>query len=173
MRSDLITLLCLALYMPLVLILHATWYRVNPKLKEGPAQGPAVQCVGISAIAILVVLALVLQRDDEWLSHLAFAAIALASLATFYFTFLCVSESGRRYYLLRLVNQSRTGLTNDELATLYGKDYMIDVRLSRLLTWVVVEEKDGTLVLRKWSFYVYSSVFYFWARLLGYRWFFD
>jgi hypothetical protein len=170
MRSDLITSLCLAAYLPMVLALHAGWYRMNPKLKEGPAQGPAIQCVGLAAAAILAVLALVLPPDGEWLSHLIFAGLALASLGTFYFSFLCVSESGRRYYLLVLLANSGAGLSKDELARLYGKDYMIDVRLSRLLAWGVVEEAQGKLILRKWSFYAYSSFFCAWARLLGYRW---
>jgi hypothetical protein len=97
--------------------------------------------------------------------------LALISLGTFYFTFLCVSESGRRYYLLRILNESTEGLSKTQLHQLYGKQYMIDIRLTRLLAWGVVEQIGERLVLRKKSFYVYSMFFYAWARLLGYRWF--
>jgi hypothetical protein len=171
MIADLITLAALATYLPLVLVLHAAWYRINPALQKVPAQGPAIQVVAAVAVAVVGFLGLVLPQDEEWISHLLFAAFGLASLATFYFSFLCVSESGRRYFLLTLLARSDHDLSRDELAAMYGKDYMIEVRLGRLLAWGVVSEVDGRLFLRKRAFYIYSAFFHGWARLLGYRWF--
>jgi hypothetical protein len=169
--SDLITLVCLTLYLPLVLFVHAAWYRVAPELKQGHAQGPAIKVTGFVAVAMLVVLAVLLPRDGEWLSHLAFAVLALASLVTFYFTFFCISESGRRYYMVALLAGNPPGLTREALAQHYGKDYMVDVRLARLLSWGVIQESQGKLILRKWSFYGYSAFCYYWARLLRFNWF--
>lgn len=171
MYSDIVTFLALAAYLPVVLGMHAIWYRVQPNLRDSPAQGPAIKVVGAGAVLISLTLVLALPRDGEFLSHLLFAAIGLVSLATFYFTFLCVSESGRRYFLLTLLNRTQTPLSRDGLADLYGKDYMIDIRLGRLLTWGVVSEAEGKIVLQKQSFYLYSSFFYVWARILGYQWF--
>jgi hypothetical protein len=171
MYSDLVTVVALAFYLPAVLFLHAAWYRMNPGLKNSPAQGPAIKVVAFGALCILVTLAVALPQDAEWLSHLLFACVGLASLATFYFSFLCVSESGRRYFLLTLLARNGQPLSREELAALYGKDYMIDVRLGRMITWGVIEETGGRLFLRKQSFYIYSAFFHTWAKLLGYRWF--
>ena len=171
MYSDLLTICALALYLPTVLLLHAAWYRLNPALKDMPAQGPAIKVVAFGALTLLIVLAFVLDGDSEWLSHLLFACIGLASLATFYFSFLCVSESGRRYFLLTLLARSDRPLSREQLAARYGKDYMIDVRLARMIAWGVVDESNGRLFLRKRSFFIYSAFFHTWARLLGYRWF--
>ena len=171
MYSDFITVVGLGAYLPLVFLLHAAWYRLDPALQKAPAQGPAIKAVAICALAVFGILAAVLPRDDERISHLLFAALGVASLGTFYFTFLCVSESGRRYFLLTLLARSEHPLSQDELAALYGKDYMIDVRLGRMIAWGVVEETNGRLFLKKRSFYLYSAFFHAWARLLGYRWF--
>jgi hypothetical protein len=171
MYSDFLTLAVLALYLPLVLLFHLVWYRLAPELKDAPAQGPAIKVVGAGAGIVFGALALLLPFDAEYFSHLLFAIFGIVSLATFYFTFLCVSESGRRYYLLTLLARTPTPLSRDELASLYGKDYMIEVRLGRLLTWGVVSELDGNVTLKKYSFYLYSAFFYGWACLLGYRWF--
>lgn len=171
MHSDLVTVLCLAAYLPIVFALHAAWYRLQPSLQSLPAQGPAIKVVGAGAILIISALALILPRDAEWIPHILFSGLGIASLGTFYFTFLCVSESGRRYFLLTLLARSEKPMSREELAAQYGKDYMIEVRLGRLITWGVVEESNGRLFLRKQSFYVYSAFFHLWAQLLGYRWF--
>jgi hypothetical protein len=171
MYSDLITIGGLAVYLPFVFLLHSASYRVNPSLRESPAQGPAFKVVAAGALIFLALLAVILPFDGEWVSHLIFAVLGLACLGTFYFTFICVSESGRRYFLLTLLERSNRPLTREELAALYGKDYMIDVRLERLVTWGVVEENKGRLLLRKKSFFLYSSFFHAWARVLGYQWF--
>lgn len=171
MYSDLLTLAVLALYLPVVLVSHALWYRRAPELQTHPAQGPAIKVVGGGAALVFAVLAVALPKEAEYLSHLLFACASLVALGTFYFTFLCVSESGRRYYLLTLLARTPKPLSRDELAALYGKDYMIDVRLGRLLTWGVVTESNDQIVLQKRSFYLYSSFFYGWALLLGYKWF--
>jgi hypothetical protein len=171
MFADFVTVICLAVYLPIVFALHAAWYRMDPSLQKSPAQGPAIKVVGFGAILIVALLAVLLPRDAEWLPHMLFSGLGIASLGTFYFTFLCVSESGRRYFLLTLLARSEKPLSRDELAARYGKDYMIEVRLGRLITWGVVEESNGRLFLKKQSFYIYSAFFHLWAQLLGYRWF--
>lgn len=168
---DLITLICLLVYLPATLLIHRTWYRLKPTLKQAHAQGPAIKVVAAVATGSLVFLAVALPRDTEYLSHMAFALLALTSLGAFYFSFLCVSESGRRYYMLALLAANQVGLSRDELATRYSKDYMIDVRLARLLAWHVIEEREGKLILSKWSFYASSAFCYYWAKLLCFNWF--
>lgn len=171
MVSDLITAACLAAYLPAVFLLHIAWYRWNPGLKSLPAQGPAAKVVAVASVIVLGCVGALIPRDNEWLSHLVFAALALVSLATFYFTFLCVSESGRRYYLLSVLQKSGTGLSRQDLLRIYGKEYMIEIRLARLVAWRVVERMNDRLILRKKTFYISSMCFYLWARMLDYRWF--
>lgn len=171
MYSDLITAAILGLYLPLVFLLHAATYRLQPEKRSVPAQGPAIKAVGFAALMAVATLSFILPRDGEFFSHLLFAAIVIASLGTFYFSFLCVSESGRRYFLLTLLARSERPLSKEELAALYGKDYMIDVRLGRMITWGVIDDTSGRLFLKKQSFYIYSTFFHLWAQLLGYQWF--
>jgi hypothetical protein len=170
MSADLITLAWLAGYLPFVFLLHSIWYRLKPSLRTAPAQGLAFKLAFAVAMLFLVSIGVVLWNDPECLSHVAFSFLALGCLGSFYFLFICLSESGRRYFLLTLLARASAPLTRKDLAAQYSKDYIIDVRLGRLLAWGAIEEVNGRLFLKKRSFYLYCSFFHNWAQLLGYRW---
>jgi hypothetical protein len=170
MAADLITLAWLAAYLPVVFVLHAVWLRLRPALKTAPAQAVAFQAAFGMVGVFLFGIGWTLRDDPECASHLLFAFLGLGFLGGFYFLFICLSESGRRYFLLTLLARAESPLSKQELADRYGKDYIIEIRLNRLLAWGTIEEANGRLYMKKWSFYLYCSFFHKWAQLLGYRW---
>lgn len=169
-RADWITLGWLCAYLPVVFTLHALLYRAAPALRRAPAQGPAFRVAAGLVLVFLAGIAGTLRSDPECASHLVFGLLGLGFLASFYFLFLALSESGRRYFLLTLLEREGRPLSKAELADRYGRDYIIDVRLNRLVAWGAVEERDGRLYLKKYSFYLYCAFFHLWARALGFRW---
>ena len=91
-------------------------------------------------------------------------------MALVYISILCVSESGRRFYLMHLIEQSG-GMSLAALRKAYGQEHMLGVRLDRLTTWKLIRETDSRYRLVRIAPYLYSRFFHLWGRLLGIRWF--
>jgi hypothetical protein len=155
------------LFLPALLLAHRLFYRFFPQKKQLPAQGPAIQCI----LFILILSQLTqLTIDDFSLEKALFLLLFQGSIGAVYYAFFCVSESGRRFYLMDLIDSGKA-LDRGSLAKQFGKEHLLSVRVERLKQWHVIVEKESRYRLCKKSAYYYSLFFYLWGRFLGFKWF--
>jgi small-conductance mechanosensitive channel len=171
MSDTLQLLFLLFLYIPATLLVNRLILFARPSRRHLPAQGT----IAASACAALVLVALAggvllgssLSEKIVWMGYLL---ILLGCGALIYVSVMCVSESGRRFYLMSLIEKS-SGMTSNELQNIYGKDHMLTVRLERLCAWGVLVKSGDGYQLKKVSAFYYSRIFYLWGILLGFSWF--
>lgn len=142
---------------------------IFPWRRQHPAQGT----FGIAAVCSLIMLLCLISfvvggTLFEKVLWVVYAGANLGAMAAILISILCVSESGRRFYLLHMIESGVASLA--ELRSRYGHQHMVALRLERLLKWGVVEERDGRYRVVRWSAYVYAKFFHLWGRLLGFHW---
>lgn len=169
--SDLLEFLALALlYFPLTVLLNRLQLVFFPKRKSLPAQGTIARSAILALVLLLLASGLLLGVTlQEKLLWTAYSATVLGCFLLLYISVMCVSESGRRFYFMVLVEKS-DGSTRSALQAAYGREHMLAVRLQRLVTWGVLQENGRNYILRRRSAYWYSRFFQLWGRLLGFDW---
>lgn len=162
-------ILALVLYPVLSLLLSRMLLAVFPWRRDHPAQGTFTLAAVLAwAVGLVLVCGLLEGPVAERLWWLAYLGALLGAAAVVMISVLCVSESGRRFYLLHLIESGVASLP--ELRARYGHDHMLEARLERLLRWRVLRESAGRYYLVKWTAYAYSRFFHLWGRLLGFQW---
>lgn len=162
-------LLAVALYPFLALLLSRVLLRVSRWRRDHPAQGTFTRAA-VLAMVILLAASFGLFEGPlaERLLWLAYLAGLLGPMAVVMISVLCVSESGRRFYLLHLIDSGVESLA--ELRERYGHEHMVEARLERLLKWRVLRQEAGRVWMEKGTAYAYSMFFHLWGRLLGFHW---
>ena len=158
------------LCLPMAVLGHRRMLQKHPEWIKEPAQGVAFRHAVIAAGVLWVVgsAGAGLWGFTVWV--VVYHAIFLGAQVAVYLAFFCVSESGRRYYLLVCLHRE-PGLTESELAERYPNEGILARRLERLLAWGVVRRVDAGYLLVKRSSYHSARFFYIWGRILGFRWF--
>ncbi|NBD39206.1 MAG: hypothetical protein GVY10_11620 [Verrucomicrobia bacterium] len=143
---------------------------LRPALREKPGQGVFTRSAA-AGFGVLFLIGLWLTGPDPSLpERAAHLGLLLGCEALVLVSLFCVSESGRRFYLMSLIDRERE-LRLSSLKDHYGRREMLNRRLDRLTTWHVLARKDQRWFLRRQSAWWYSLFFYGWGRLLGYKWF--
>ncbi|MEX0332235.1 MAG: hypothetical protein AB3N64_12510 [Puniceicoccaceae bacterium] len=164
-------LLILLLYFPLTVGLNRLQLKLFPERKSLPGQGTIARSAFFALLLLLVVAGFLLgDSASEKALWLVYSVITLVCLLLLYISVMCVSESGRRFYFMLLVEQAGS-ISRKELQAAYGKQHMLSVRLERLSTWGVVAKSGSSYFLRRRSAYWYSQFFHLWGSLLGFKWF--
>ncbi|MEX0325473.1 MAG: hypothetical protein AB3N33_05235 [Puniceicoccaceae bacterium] len=171
--TDIVQLLIiLLLYFPVTVLINRLQLTLFPVRKSLPAQGTIARSAIFALVLLLVFGGLVLgQSMAAKVLWLFYTFIILGCLLLLYISVMCVSESGRRFYFMLLVEQADDGITREELQAAYGKQHMLSVRLERLCTWGVFVKSGSSYVLRRQTAYWYSRFFHLWGSLLGFKWF--
>jgi hypothetical protein len=171
MREPLALAALLVLYIPVTLSLNRLQLRVRPAARNRPGQGP-VLLSGLASLAACLAAGAVLLGDSsaEKLLWTGYLGLLLACALLVFLSVMCVSESGRRFYLMHLVDR-HPGMRPGALKAAYGRDHMLDVRLERLCSWKVLQRHGDRYFLAKHSAYLAARFFELWGRLLGFRWF--
>ena len=169
--SDILKLaLLLLLFFPLTVLLSRLQLSVFPAWKSLPAQGTVTRSA-FGACVLLLIPAWCLLGDSLggrtiWLLY---TGIILFCFLLLYVSVMCVSESGRRFYFMVLIEKAG-GATRQEFQAAYGKTHMLAVRLERLLSWGVLHKSGQVYRLQRRSAYWYSRFFELWGKLLGFNW---
>ena len=161
--------LALVLYPVLTIVLSRLLLILFPWRRSHPAQGTFTLAALAALAGVLSVMVLFSGSplfDESWL--LLYLTGLLGAAALVMISVLCVSESGRRFYLLHLIEGGIRSLP--QLRERYNHDHMLETRLERLLKWRVLEDRGGRYWLVRWSAYWYSQFFRLWGRLLGFHW---
>jgi hypothetical protein len=171
MQELFILLLLTALYFPVTLLVNRALLAVFPQLRQGPAQGIIAMASLLSFLAFVAAGAWILGKGPAGIVVWAvYLAIVIGCMALVYVSTLCVSESGRRFYLMHLIEQSG-GMPLEALRKAYTRDHMLSIRIDRLMAWKILEKSDSHYRLVRISPYLYSRCFHIWGRLLGIKWF--
>jgi len=170
MRELIAVLILTGLYFPLTVGVNRLQVTVFPYKKILPAQGTflvsGVLGLLVCLLAGLIVIGGSLSEKLLWSVYLA--AILGCALLVF-MSIMCVSESGRRFFLMDLIDK-RSGLTLEALKASYGRQHMLAVRLERLCIWNVVHKRGDRYFLVRRTAYLASVFFLLWGRLLGFHW---
>lgn len=167
---DLIVLfLIFGLYPILTIGITRLLLMIFPWRRQHPAQGTFAIAAVCSLIMLLCPIPFMVAGTlFEKVLWGVYTGTILGAMAAILISILCVSESGRRFYLLHMIESGVASLA--ELRSRYGHQHMVGLRLERLLKWGVVEERDGRYRMVRWSAYVYAKFFHLWGRLLGFHW---
>ncbi len=168
---DLFAVLVLVLFYPVLAALGTrAQLHLFPRLRNHPGQGIFTRSAA-AGFGLLFLLGLLWTGPEPALSARAtHLAVILGCEALVLISLFCVSESGRRFYLISLIDREE----NPRLSSLkvhYGRRQMLERRLERLRAWNVLRETGGQWVLQRRGAWLYSFFFYAWGRLLGYKWF--
>ncbi len=159
-----------ALCVPAAIVLQRFWLRAHPVRADLPAQGSAARCTLVSCLALWLAGSI---GGFSWGFPALlpiFHGIFLGAQGLVYIAVFCVSESGRRYYLLEQLDR-QPGITPEALAATYPDRDILERRLARLLAWGVISRRDDRCRLQKRSSYYYSLFFRLWGKCLGFTWF--
>lgn len=158
----------LLVYLASIFISHALWDRMSP---TGLApQGRALLVVAGNLLVFAILACLVVIRYGSDLAWIPYIVICLACFGYCYWSLICLSESGRRYRIVFLVDSGQAQ-TRADLAKLYGREAIVTERVKRLEQWKEVTRRNGSIVCTRGRLYKASLVLYTWARFLGFRWF--
>jgi len=160
----------LVLYLPVTVLVNRLQLLVLPQKRDLPAQGTILRSALITLVLFMALGAWTTgDAIGEKLLWLSYLGLTLGCGLLVYVSIMCVSESGRRFYLMDLVQQT-PGISLEELKNRYGRDHMLSIRLQRLCTWKVLNSNGSVYRLSKISAYLYSRAFQLWGQLLGFTW---
>jgi hypothetical protein len=163
-----ITVLMLVAWPILALLASRVLVVIFPRRRDQPGQGTFTLAALMASLAFVITSIVFFHPIWEWLP---FHALLAACLSALFISTLCVSESGRRFFLMTLI-ESKAAVTRSDLARRYGRDQMLELRLERLVQWDVLHKDAQTqrYQLRKLSAWLYSMIFALWARMLKINW---
>lgn len=171
MQEFLTVFLLLGIYFPVTLLINRLYLLVFPARRDAPGQGSITASAILSLfMALLFGLSCLGDSLPDKVIWFFYLAVVVGSMAMVYVSVLCVSESGRRFYLMHLIADSG-GIQREDLRRAYTSTHMMDIRLQRLTTWKVLEKNGSRYRLRRKTAWLYSSFFHWWGRLLGFTWF--
>lgn len=161
----------LLLYFPVLVWTHRV-VQQRHKTSEGnpaPAQGTALKVVFTVSAAFVLVVAETCASKLIPLPWGVWASIILLGGGYFYWIFLCITESARRYKIATLIDE-HPSITEDEIVARYDSAHIIDRRLDRLTTWGTLQY-DGLRFRSRLSLLLLASrLIRAWAIILGFDW---
>jgi hypothetical protein len=169
---DLLQLFLLVLaFLPLAIIINRIQLYLWQERRNLPGQGTITRSA-LSAMMILLVTGggVLGTSTGEKAIWLLFLVGVLGSALMVYISVMCVSESGRRFYFMILI-EKQGKIPMQDLQDAYGREHMLSMRLQRLTAWGVLKEEGGSYRLEKPSAYLYSRFFQLWGNLIGFHWF--
>jgi len=155
-------------YLTSIIFTHALWNRLA-RSTVAP-QGRALLVVGSNLGIFAAVSSRAVIRLGGSLAWIWYIAICLLCVGYCYWSLICLSESGRRYHIVQLVNNGSARRFQD-LARLYGCNTIVDERLKRLEQWSEIIRRNDRIFCTRGRLYKASIIVYAWARVLGFRWF--
>lgn len=141
-----------------------------PAWREQPGQGVFTRSAAAGFVVLMLLGLWLTGPEPSHAERAAHLGLLLGCEALVLVSLFCVSESGRRFYLMSLIDRERE-LRLSSLKDRYGRREMLDRRLDRLTAWNVLARKNQRWFLRRRSAWWYSLFFFGWGRLLGYKWF--
>lgn len=99
-------------------------------------------------------------------------SLAVMDMMTFgclgycYFHFINLGETARRIRIVREIQESREGLSMDEIIARYGARHVVDIRLARLLKKGQIIERSGRYYIGQPSMLIMSRMIVFMKSLL-------
>lgn len=161
-------LLLLLAFLISTVLTHSLWNRLVPT--DDAPQGRALLVVAGNFLIFVALASWAAIRDGESLAWIPYLAICVGSVGYCYWSLICLSESGRRYRIVFMVD-SRQAATIGDLEKLYGREAIVGERLIRLEDWAEIRRQDNRFFCTRGLLYKASLIVYGWARLLGFRWF--
>jgi hypothetical protein len=170
MTTTVVTLLLVAAYLPSLLVVHlllCRWSGIG-RIRY-PAQGSALRAGMITTALMVGVTGFLTWGEDDCFPAAIYCGMSCWALSCSYFVMFCITESGRRYRLVKLLLEHGE-MNEQDLRVRYSPKYMIDQRLERLLKWKALELQGGRLLIGKrlplWG----TRFFFAWSRVLGMPW---
>ncbi len=98
---------------------------------------------------------------------LGYAAVVYSGLGYAYFHLFNLGETGRRIRILREIHAAGA-LGREEIASIYGTEGLMDVRLDRLVATGQLAVRDGRYVLTGHTLHRIALLIEGWRSLLGF-----
>jgi hypothetical protein len=158
----------LSLFLPSVLAVHTVASRSCPSLRDVYRRHRAALGSVLAVMILFTAAAWAASPPADSFAVAVYMVLAMSALGHAYFLMFCNSETGRRYYLMNLL--AAQPRTENELRALYDRDYIIRMRVERLLHWQMIQEESGRLRLIRKNSLLFSKLHRAWARLLRFEW---
>jgi len=172
MLPALLTTAYLVAFLGSCVVSHALWNRLllARSRQPRPPQGPALLVVMANVLVFLIAAVWTDFGPGSQPARLVYLGICMACIGQCYWSLICISESGRRFRIARLVHTGQA-VTPGDIRRLYNKDLIIEERLKRLIAWGEVREEGPRVICVRKKMYWASVAVHFWARVLGFDWF--
>ncbi len=164
--------LILLLISPLgVLLTHIPFARVlnriHPRLS--PLYTTAFVILDVYFIIQVFAWALYLRHLplQEAVFGFIYGTFVYGGLAFSYFQFFAMTETARRIRILRELHD-KGPVTRDELASRYGADQMLGIRLNRMVELGQLEKEGGRFKVKGRLLLYVAKLMSTWARVLGF-----
>lgn len=161
----------LLLYFPVLLWTHRIVQRrlSMSTAAPTPAQGTALKVVvPVSTVFVLFVAGTCASKLVP-LPWGVWASVVLLGGGYFYWLFVCITESARRYKIATLIDE-HPSITEDEVVARYDSAQIIDRRLERLTTWGTLQHDGHRYRSRPSLLLLASRLIRTWAIILGFEW---
>ena len=161
----------LLFYFPVLLWTHRIVQRRLRMRTAGPtpAQGTALKVVvTVSAVFVLFVAGTCVGQLVP-LPWGVWTSIVLLGGGYFYWLFVCITESARRYKIAMLIDE-HPSITEAEIVERYDSAQIIDRRLERLTTWGPLQHDGNRYRSRPSLLLLASRLIRTWAIILGFEW---
>lgn len=170
-HSEIALLLLSSQFVLFLLLIAILRILVNKKVKFSFIS-VGVKCALIGNIPVLLATWWLLSANEitghEMASAMIYVFITYNALAYSYYHLLNMSETGRRIRILHELNVAGR-LRYDELATRYGAEDMLDIRLERLVNMNQVTENNGRYLLKSFVLCQIGLMVLGWGFFLGYN----
>lgn len=161
----------LLLYFPVLLWTHRV-VQQRRKTSGGnpaPAQGTALKVAFTVSTAFVLFIAGTCAGKLIPLPWGVWATVVLLGGGYFYWIFLCITESARRYKIATLIDE-HPSITEDQIVARYDSAHIIDRRVDRLTTWGTLHYDGQRYRSRPSLLLLASRLVRAWAIILGFEW---
>jgi len=164
-----ITWLLIFLFLPTVTLTHVVASRLSIRNRQlFVRHRTALQSIFSVILSFTMINLLYFWQTANLWTSTSYLLISIISLSHIYFLMFCNSETGRRYFLMNLL--SKKTMSNSELREAYSHQYIISMRIKRLLHWKILCEQNGRLQLANKNSLRFSKIHQVWAKILGFSW---
>jgi hypothetical protein len=155
---------------PIILFLsHVLYFRISQTARCSFT--PQFHTLGV-VLAVWILYAIctlmikpVFQTTVVWF----YLLVVAGCWGNIYWFAFCVTESGRRQHIANLL-ADRGPLTVQDVLRIYDQAYIYENRVQRLIDLGEIVERSGRLHPRQSVMYYATLIFFFWSKVLGYRW---
>lgn len=161
----------LVLYFPILLWTHRIIQRrLCRRIGEPtPAQGTGLRVVSfVSSVFVLFIIGICAMGwiPTPWA---LWATVVLFGGGYFYWLFLCITESARRYKIATLI-EACPSITEDGIVTHYNAALIVTRRIERLSAWGALHFDGQRYRSRPSMILLASRLVRAWAIILGFEW---